>query len=232
MEIIETEYPTEEAGQALTEALKTHTKQPILLMLSGGSAFSILEYVSSDVLGSHITLTVLDERYSTDPTINNYAQLQQTTFFAACVEHGVETIPMTVQEGESLTEMSARFEKTLRTWRKQNPSGVVIATMGVGHDGHTAGIFWSEHGISFDDDKWVVGYVVPKEVNTYQERVTVTNTYLRTEIAQAIVYAVGEEKYNIVQNIYSHNAEFRVPANIFREIKDLTIYTTANSTSN
>lgn len=69
--------------------------------------------------------------------------------------------------------------------------------MGIGQDGHTAGIFPGDHGFDFDGDVWVVGYFVPKEVNQYQERVTVTNTYLQTEIAQAIVYAVGEEKYNM-----------------------------------
>ena len=226
MEIFETEQPKEDAGQSLTDALREHSKKPILLMVSGGSAFSLLDFVEPSVLGPHITLTVLDERFSSDPAINNFTQLEQTKFFASCINKRVQTISTKVLEYESLHGLHNRFDTALHTWKEQNEDGVIIATMGIGPDGHTAGIFPGEHGVDFNDNTWVVGYTVPKEVNQYPERVTVTNTFLRNKVDQAIVYAVGSDKYRLIQKLQATETSIQeIPATIFKEMPFLIIFT-------
>jgi len=226
MKIIETEQPKEDAGQSLTDALREHSKKPILLMVSGGSAFSLLDFVEPSVLGPHITLTVLDERFSSDPAINNFTQLEQTKFFASCINKRVQTISTKVLEYESLHGLHNRFDTALHTWKEQNEDGVIIATMGIGPDGHTAGIFPGEHGVDFNDNTWVVGYIVPKEVNQYPERITVTNTFLRNKVDQAIVYAVGSDKYRLIQKLQATETSIQeIPATIFKEMPFLIIFT-------
>ena len=76
LEIFHIGSPAAGAGIALGEVLEYHKEQPVLLMLSGGSAFSILDYIEADVLGPNLTISILDERCSSDSKINNFLQLK------------------------------------------------------------------------------------------------------------------------------------------------------------
>ena len=225
MEVIESAAPKEDAGKALCDLLEKYKDTPILLMLSGGSARTILEFLPAALLGPHVTITMLDERYATDSEINNFAQLEKTNFYERCVEQGTHFISTKVLADESLEALQNRFDDALKTWRKQYKDGVVIATMGIGADGHTAGIFAGEHGVNFNGTGWVTGYSVPKEVNEYTKRVTVTNTFLRDQIDCAVVYAVGQEKHRIVKEIQSGTASIHnIPAVVLKDIKHVAIF--------
>lgn len=226
MKVIKTTSPREDAGKALGALLEENKDKPILLMLSGGSAFTILGFVPVTVLGPHITITVLDERYSTNTQVNNFAQLEQMNFYKTCTEQGANYISTKVLEGESMEALHDRFDYALHTWKEQNKDGVVIATMGIGADGHTAGIFPGKYEVDFNSDAWVVGYSVPKEVNECTDRVTVTNTFLRDQVDGAIVYAVGHNKYRLVQKLQSTDSSTQeIPAYIFKKISSLTLFT-------
>ncbi len=229
MEIIETESPSEDAGKALSEALLEHKDTPVLLMLSGGSAFAILDFVSPEVLGSHVTVTVLDERYSTDSKVNNFAQLEQTDFYKICVERDTYIISTKVLEGESMGGLRQRFDVALHGWKEQNKDGVILTTMGIGHDGHTAGIFPGEHGVDLNGNDWIVGYSVPKEVNEYTDRVTVTNTFLRECVHKAIVLVAGKEKIQLISELSAENQhmdeEYRKPMRVLLTMRDVILYT-------
>lgn len=229
MEIIETQSPKEDAGKALNEALLQHKEGSVLLMLSGGSSFTILDFVSPDTLGPHVTVTVLDERYSADSSVNNFAQLEQTNFYAICIERGAQIISTKVREGESMEELRDRFDAALHKWKEQNEDGLIIATIGIGSDGHTAGIFPGEHGVDFNDSDWVVGYSVPKEVNEYTDRVTVTNTFLREYISKAVVVVLGEEKNLIVTELKNGTEhignKYRKPMDVLLSMKEVILYT-------
>ncbi len=226
MEIIETISAKDVAGKALGVLLETHKNKPILLMLSGGSAFTILDFVPSAVLGPNITVTVLDERYSTDPQVNNFAQLEQTNFYKSCIGYGVNFISTKVSPNESIEDLRNRFDLALHTWKEQNRDGVVVATMGIGADGHTAGIFPGDYRVNFNGEDWVVEYSVPKTVNQYTDRVTVTNTFLRNQVNEAIVYAVGHDKRAVIQKIQTNNfSSQEIPAGIFTKMNNVKIFT-------
>lgn len=228
MEIITTDKPKEEASKALSDSLRAYAGRPILLMVSGGSAFSLLDLVDTSVLGPHVTLTVLDERLSSNNAVNNFAQLEQTKFFASCALAGVRTISTKVLLKETLQDLQHRFDKALHDWKEQHTNGVILVTMGIGADGHTAGIFPGAQEVDFNDEDWTVGYALPKDINPYAYRVTVTYAFLRDCVDEAIVYAAGPEKSLVVNTLQLNASSLQTfPAAIFKEMLQLRVFTSA-----
>lgn len=225
MEIVRCNTPSETVGKAVSDALRRHSDKQILLLLSGGSALSMLEYVDRGVLGPHVTITTLDERFSSDPAINNFAQIEVTDFYADACRCGVQAIVTRVEATDSLEESGKCFEKSLREWRMKNPDGVILTTMGVGEDGHTAGIFPGTHDVDFSSDAWVVSYVVPKTVNSHQERITVSYTFLRTQVAEVFLYATGKKKQIVIEKIENFCSVEQMPVCIVNQLPAVTFIT-------
>ncbi|OGZ46613.1 MAG: hypothetical protein A3J54_01080 [Candidatus Ryanbacteria bacterium RIFCSPHIGHO2_02_FULL_45_13b] len=225
------------AGESLRALLmdaKSHS-QPVLLLLSGGSAFSLLDAIHKDVLGVHVTIGVLDERFNKDEFINNFAQFTRTVFYSDAFVAGVTFIDTRVGENETQDLLVTRFEKALHDWVESHTDGVVMTTMGVGVDGHTAGIMpFPEHTTRFrqlfeDEKKWVVAYDAGDK-NPYPLRVTVTMSFLRTRVNHTIVYVVGEEKKTVIEHIFSTEGSLpQTPARIFHDMKDVYVFTSSVS---
>ena len=115
------------AINTLEKSLVENANKEILLLLSGGSAFSLLS-LNKKYLNSHITIGVLDERYSADPQINDFYQLSVTSFFVTAVKARCKFIDTKVKTNESIQNLAFRFEKELRLWRNYNPKGKIIIT--------------------------------------------------------------------------------------------------------
>lgn len=229
MEVVATKRPQVAASQALSSLLAAAGDTPTLLMLSGGSAFSLLDLIPPEVLGGQLTITVLDERYSTDPTVNNFAQLTQTAFYQAALAQGARIISTTVLPGESMEALRDRFDAALHAWKERHPKGVTIATMGIGPDGHTAGILPGDYDVEWNGEAWVVDYEVPKEVNQYPKRVTVTKTFLKNQVDEAIVYAVGPTKHSFIRQLAEPNPTPQAfPAQVLKEMPAVTLFTDEN----
>jgi 6-phosphogluconolactonase/glucosamine-6-phosphate isomerase/deaminase len=219
-----------EAAQILNTTLEQSHGHPVLLMLSGGSALSILEHVDTSIISNNFTITVLDERFSDDLKINNFEQITKTKFYDLAIANGAKSIPTNIFSSGTLAEAGERFEHALRAWKQNNPNGIIIATMGIGPDGHTAGLFphqeKADREVDFSGNAWVCAYEVPSEVNPYTQRFSVTFTFLRTCVDEAIVYAVGEEKRLIIEKIQRTNCRLEdVPASIIKELRRVTVIT-------
>ena len=234
LEIFHIGSPAAGAGIALGEVLEYHKEQPVLLMLSGGSAFSILDYIEADVLGPNLTISILDERCSSDSKINNFLQLKEKTFFKNAVDREVKIISTAVENEKDCSVLAKNWEKALLGWKENNPEGIVIATMGIGVDGHVAGIMPNVDLEVFDGKDLVVSYSVPSEVNKYTDRITVTYTFLKEFIDGAIVCVIGEEKKEIIKLLEKEVKEGsgelpkslkEMPAMIFKQMKLVTLYT-------
>lgn len=214
MEVLRYKTKEEAKSAAIEELSRLFEKnqEPILFLCSGGSALELLDGLQ---IGADATVSVLDERYSTDPMVNNFAQV----FERIHPEHFIDT---RVRKGETLDQFAKRFEKELREWENKNPNGKVVITQGMGIDGHTAGIM--PYTVFDDEKKWVVGYDA-KERNEYPLRVTCTFTFLR-QVDYSIAYITGEKKKEAFARVLAEEGTLEeTPARIMRDIKNVKIFT-------
>lgn len=230
MQIIRTDNPEQEVINLLEEKLQTYKNQPILLLLSGGSWLSIYDKVRVNDFDKRFTVGMLDERFSQDEKINNFAQFKQTKMYQEALQKGVGFIDTEVQVTETLADLAIRFERSLRLWRAQNPNGIIVATMGMGTDGHVAGIFSTLDTATIPEDNWVVGYEVSESVNEFTKRVTVTPYFLTHEVQQTICYVIGKDKCAVLEQVLSEaETTINYPVKIWQEMKDVILFTNCNT---
>lgn len=226
MEVIRSHSPAKLAGESLSANIAQNSKFSILLLLSGGSAFSILEYVDETVFGPSVTVAVLDERFSTDPSVNNFCQLKQTPFFNKIIARGALSIETDVHTGDTLVSLTERFEKEIIDWKNTHEGGVVVVSMGIGADGHTAGILPGNYGIDWSGEKLVVAYKVPLEINPFTQRITTTYTFLIKYVDKAVVFAVGKDKQRIIDSLEKNQFDLEMmPAGILTKMSSVILFT-------
>lgn len=228
-----TTVPKQEIAQNTADKIShliKELKTPILLLLSGGSAFEIYDKIDTSVLSSKITIGMLDERYDFDDTVNNFAQLEKTGFFKKADKQNVEYINTYPTMLETQEELAERFEESLRDWKKENPKGKVIAVVGIGSDGHTSGIMpipeeKKKFEELFEQDKWVVGYNTEDKI-PFPERVTTTVTFMKNEIDYAIVYVSDEKKKDILKKVLEKDRPIHeIPGRVINEMKKVELVT-------
>jgi 6-phosphogluconolactonase/glucosamine-6-phosphate isomerase/deaminase len=220
---------TQEAKTAginrLNEIFYEHKNDEVLFLSSGGSSLQLLDGIDTELIGEKTTITVLDDRFSTDPKINNFDQLLATNFAARVKEKNANFFDTRPLEHETLAECATRFAHHLKDWRKAHLDGIIIATVGFGPDGHVSGIlpfpedpeYFSQ---TFDNpDRWVAGYDVGTK-SPYRERITVTLPFLQKQLDYAVTYAVGQVKTDALQRIFSsHKNSAETPAQILLAMK-------------
>lgn len=219
------------AALHLNSLLASAKDLPLLFLSSGGSSLEILSGIGKENLGPHLTIGALDERFSQDPSVNNFLQLKSTTFYQKAKETGASFIE-TVPSDERLAEFSKRFESSIRNWAQSHrPDGKVFVTQGIGADGHTAGIMpYPENPTFFkktfeNESLWAVGYSAQGKTK-YPLRITVTMPFLRKVVDATIVYLVGVEKKEALARILSLQGRlFETPARIIREMKQVKLFT-------
>ena len=230
MEYLSSNSPARDAGKKIEVLLRTHRNVPILLLLSGGSAFSVYEYINETALGEHITVSVVDERFSRDPEVNNFSQLEETAFFDVLMNSGVTFLSTKIQKGETLPKAVMHFEKYICQWKKDNPQGIVITTLGVGSDGHTAGILpFPKNKRLFNDlfldEEWVSGYDGTGK-NKYPLRFTLTGTFLLDVVDYGVIFVTGEEKKGVLEELMHTEKEYHeMPAQLVKKMKASFLYT-------
>jgi 6-phosphogluconolactonase/glucosamine-6-phosphate isomerase/deaminase len=219
-----------QAGQKLNELFAQHANTPLLFLTSSGSALPLLDFISPDVLNENITFSVLDERYSTDPTINNFSQVMTTHFYATAMQKKCKYIETTITPEDTLEESADEFESSLKTWREKYPDGIIIATQGMGPDGHTSGIMpFPENEERFNElflnpNKWVVGYDATGK-NQYPLRITTTIPFLKM-VDYSVMYVTGENKKNPLQKVIEKVAALHeIPAAVINYMHDVYLFT-------
>ncbi|MDD4989342.1 MAG: 6-phosphogluconolactonase [Candidatus Pacebacteria bacterium] len=212
---------------ALSEILVT--KEPTLLLLASGSALLFLDLIDREALTSNLTVGMVDERYSEDPNINNFAQLKKTKFYATAEKRRVHFFDSQVKKDETLEQYGRRFAENIEDWLRENPKGHLIATFGMGEDGHTAGIFPypenpEEFRSLFEKNPTATAYDA-KNKNMYSLRVTTTYTFIKTKIDKALIYITGEKKRKALARVLSSSGTIEeTPGRIWREMRDVKIF--------
>ena len=224
------EEATASAGESLHNLLMANTKKPVLLLLSAGSALNLLDYVSKQGTGENLSIAMLDERFSNDPKINNFAQFQKTDFYTFALEMETNFFGSLPRKEETKEMLAERLEKNVRNWKTQNPEGLIIATLGMGADGHTAGIFpnanENEFNELFNRDSWFVAYFTDK--HEYKDRVTSTIPLLK-QVDKAIGFVCGQDKKEKFEKLTKKQGKiYQFPAFVWHDFQDIQIFTDIN----
>ncbi|MCX7997111.1 MAG: 6-phosphogluconolactonase [Patescibacteria group bacterium] len=186
------------AGRALNDLIIRFSGNDILLLASGGSALRVMDSIKSEHLSSRLTIIPLDERFSTDPEVNNFLLLTRTNLASRARQQGVNFLDTSVRAGDAPDTLAHRYEQQLRHWRETHPQGLILATFGIGADGHISGIMpFPEDPERFrqnfvDTERWVIPYDASGK-NPYPLRVTTTLAFLRM-VSGGVVYVTGQDK--------------------------------------
>jgi 6-phosphogluconolactonase/glucosamine-6-phosphate isomerase/deaminase len=213
-------------GNKLNLSLTENKKIPILLLLSGGSALKVLEEILPEALGEHITISMLDERFSENEKINNFCQMQKTGFYELALASGCNIIGTLPRPKESGANFCQRIETSLKAWQKNNPNGKIFATFGMGTEGHTAGIFPISNTTEFENlfqkENWLTYY----SANTkYTERVTTTLSFFEN-IDYGFALVCGAEKQPAFKRLMQANEPINsLPALGWQKLKNLEVFT-------
>jgi len=232
MELHISKTPTQEAARRITELLEEYTGRDVLLLVSGGSALALLDQVDTTPLSARVTISVLDERYTYDDAASNFSQLTRTAFWERAAKQHVQALDPHPRDNETLSDAAKRFDLALKRWHIINHDGIVIVTMGIGTDGHTAGILPFPHNPETFQEyfgglhRCAVGYHVDPRVNPHTDRITTTLTYLTRHVHHAVVYVAGEEKRDALVRTRSETGSLHeTPARVLRDMPDVHIYT-------
>lgn len=226
MQIIRTKNPEQVAADTLSELLAHYHTGPVLLLVSAGSALALLDNVSPSVFGNRLTVGVLDERYDESDTINNFSQLQETRFFKAVVAAGGSYIDTKMVPGDAITTFVRRFDEAISAWQNSHTDGVILATFGLGPDGHTAGIMPGYVALIESVKTAVVGYEVPLSINPYPKRATITPYFLTKHISAAVAFVDNQAKCAVLEQVLSGSGEVEtIPALLWHKVKNLTVVT-------
>jgi 6-phosphogluconolactonase/glucosamine-6-phosphate isomerase/deaminase len=224
--------PIDEAARTLSKKIKAHKGKDILLLFSGGSSLAIVDHMHPRILTKHCTVSVLDERYTFERDASNFAKLSHTEFFKYVEKKNIPYIDPQPHEGESLEEAGKRFDIALKHWHVTHNEGLVFATVGIGPDGHTAGVLpMKDDPETFSrlfqkNSHCAVGYTVRPEINPHTERITTTLTYLLRHLNYACIYATGSQKRGVLLDLLNTDIDFSVmPAQALKKIPEAQLFT-------
>jgi 6-phosphogluconolactonase/glucosamine-6-phosphate isomerase/deaminase len=205
--------------------------KPFLFLSSGGSALKVLQFINTGNLTESATVAMLDERFSDDVTINNFAQMMALPFYTGAQASGVQFMDTRKQPNDTLASAADRWNKQLHQWAYDHQDGQIIATLGMGPDGHISGVMpYPEAGAIFDSlfcqpEPWVVGYQATGK-NPFPDRVTTTMTFLKEKVNNAVAVISGADKKEALLKVTSADGSLpKTPARIMREMKNVLLYT-------
>lgn len=199
------------AADYVNTVLSEHQNSPVLLLLSGGSSLKVPSLIDLR-LCDHVTVALIDERISPNVDDRNVTGLEKIEFVSPA---GLHFLP--IEQKKTPEVSAARYENVLKHWVRAHPGAFVFAILGMGPDGHIAGMMPGFEKF-FNGKTWVVGYDAG-HANKFPNRVTVTNTFLNNIVDDAVLYATGREKMKALTNIHMY------PAGIIYEMKHVGIFT-------
>jgi 6-phosphogluconolactonase/glucosamine-6-phosphate isomerase/deaminase len=225
MEIIATDNPAKQAGEYISEVLASY-EGSVVCLLSGGSALDIIPYISkpADKPECRTIFMMGDERGSRDAKINNSLQLTTKYPDSFVSENLILTVP---QLTENLEDFTSRISNTFSTEIYQLINPKIIQVLGVGSDGHTAGIFpmpKEQFGSIYERDLDIVP--VHLEGLKIDFRASVTPNWIRSQPDQLIGYITGAGKKLILESLVNETKEIHErPAELIKQHQHSIVYT-------
>lgn len=211
-------------AEYLSELLKND--EPTLILLSGGSAIKTYGPIADGIRGGkkNLIIGMVDERYSEIGHKDSNAQAieEATGLWSVCQDNGVEC--RQILSGKSFEQTVKDYEIWVGNVLKRVQRTICI--LGIGADGHTAGILPMprlEFDRNFHIDKLVVGYEAP---GPYPQRITVTPALLK-RISYAVLVGQGQDKIAAFHRALELKDEFsmhKIPATIIHQMPDVQVF--------
>ena len=202
----------------------------VLLLVSGGSCLNVVNAMET-CWNDKVTIGVIDERYTTDFNISNFGQMKNLPFWSNVTRKKCGVINTEIKTGETLGAAAARMEKQWKNWKKHNRQGKVIVLLGMGVDGHTAGIMpmpedkGKINALFGDNSGWVCGYDCGDK-NAYRYRLTATLSFLQKEVKEAVVFVMGKEKKEKWGEINDGEKNvWEMPIKVIKSMRSVTYFT-------
>lgn len=205
----------EHVAEALSQKIiaKLQDGKKVLWLVPGGSAIAVATHAAKAIAAvphQDLTVTLTDERYGpVDHPDSNWRQLAEAGFRLP------EARLLPVLTGVDRTTTAANFGDTLQ--RELQQADWAIGLFGMGADGHTAGMLPGSPAVHADSYAEV--YDAPNF-----ERLTMTTRAI-PELDEAVVYAVGQEKWPALKSLQGEKPVSEQPAQILKQVPVLTIYT-------
>ena len=187
--------PHRHAALRLHELLRD---REAICIISGGSALDVFAELPEDDLVRTIFM-LGDERWSRAPGSNNYVQ-----YAARFTDHPLlpQLVDTSVAPDESHRAYAERLARTFKQLQHERPHALIIALLGIGSDGHTAGIFPMNEQSFIETYEADVPYV-PINVEGLSEPFRASLTPSEIERSAAIVaYATGSEKHDVLTELH------------------------------
>jgi 6-phosphogluconolactonase/glucosamine-6-phosphate isomerase/deaminase len=198
----------------ITDALTTRLSKGkrVLWLVPGGSSIAIAAAVAKQLQGvplEKLTVTLTDERFGeVDHPDSNWRQLSKAGFELP----GAALRP--VLKGRDMAATVRNFADTLE--EEFDRADYRIGFFGIGPDGHTAGILPGSSAVDADD--MTNGY----DAGNFR-RITMTPIAIE-QLDEAVVYAVGEAKWPVIDELSTSIDPGDQPAQILKTVPLLTVF--------
>ncbi len=203
IEILRGENKSDLSKKAL-ELLSKSVDSKTLLLLSGGSSPKFLYQLISKGEKLHPgAIALIDERFGIQMHENSNEKMIFETGLIDYINN--EGIPFfRILTSGTIEEQAYRYEKVIAELFKKFTRKVAI--MGIGSDGHTAGI---KPELNYDHKRLVVGY---EDTNgSFGKRITLTFEVL-SQINEFIILAFGENKKEALTKMFKETDKQKNPA--------------------
>ncbi|MFA6392915.1 MAG: 6-phosphogluconolactonase [Candidatus Paceibacterota bacterium] len=185
----------------------------VLWFVTGGSSIKVESQIAPKIntnFPGRLVITLTDERFGDENhPDSNWYQLKQLGF-------EIEKVKIiNFLEGESFADTVKRLRIVLK--EELAKADYKIGNFGIGIDGHTAGIL--PHTDAVNSPELVCAYDTPQF-----DRITITPKVIR-ELDEAVVFAMGENKWPILEKLGKEFPLEEDPSQILKSIPLLTIFT-------
>ncbi|RJR16598.1 hypothetical protein C4579_00010 [Candidatus Microgenomates bacterium] len=210
--------PQQTARFILQKLTRYLSQNDTLLLLSGGSVGKevvpelVKLFQNNPQSLENLIVGLIDERFGQAwHEQSNMLLLQKSGLLSFLESKHATFLPILTDEHDADWE-AKRYENVLNTILEK-VAGRSIGILGIGADGHTAGIKPQPDQATFDGIFMQANRLVVNYSGTDFERITLTPLALQ-KLTQIVVYAKGEEKREALEKLQNGKAEdvYKYPA--------------------
>ena len=186
-----------------------------VLFLSGGSTPKVLyEILAKEQKLTAGAVAMVDERFGEKLHENSNELMIKNTHLLSFLQKS-NTKFYSVLQNEDIENTALQYDETVRYLFNYFQKSVAI--LGIGADGHTAGIpAIEEISQKILDDKSSLVCFYDHEESFYKERITLTFLGL-SKLDQIIVLVFGKDKKKALRLMFKNGSVAQIPARFLRE---------------